>query len=129
MSTPAAAWANLSGVPPPIIQPSPNSATRRKLACTEPPSMSSGPPGLLLKPASLALGGQAAGGEVVSRIRLVTAAAADRQLPFVAHRLTVRRENPEVASMSNRDVALAQPGGVSTVPPATPVRSWSSTDT
>ena len=112
-----------------MIQPSPNSATRRKLACTEPPSMSSGPPGLLLKPASVALGGQAASGEVVSRIRLVTAAAADRQLPFVAHRLTVRRENPEVASMSNRDVALAQPGGVSTVPPATPVRSWSSTDT
>jgi hypothetical protein len=42
-------------------------------------------------------------------------------LPQVVHRLTVRRENPAVASMSNRDVAPAQPGGVSTVPPATPV--------
>src|SRR5580704_5570090 len=31
--------------------------------------------------------------------------------------------------MSKRDVADAQPGGVSTVPPATPVRFWSSTDT
>ena len=31
--------------------------------------------------------------------------------------------------MSKRDVAVAQPGGVSTVPPATPVRFWSSTDT
>src|SRR5260370_2867873 len=31
--------------------------------------------------------------------------------------------------MSNRDRAAAQPGGVSTVPPATPVRFWSSTDT
>ena len=31
--------------------------------------------------------------------------------------------------MSNRDVAVAQPGGVSTVPPATPVRFWSSTET
>ncbi len=31
--------------------------------------------------------------------------------------------------MSNREVAVAQPGGVSTVPPATPVRVWSSTDT
>src|SRR6201989_2355626 len=28
-----------------------------------------------------------------------------------------------------RDVAVAQPGGVSTVPPAIPVSSWSSTDT
>ena len=31
--------------------------------------------------------------------------------------------------MSKRDVAVAQPGGVSTVPPAIPVRFWSSTDT
>src|SRR5207244_9186960 len=31
--------------------------------------------------------------------------------------------------MSKRDVADAQPGGVSTVPPATPVSFWSSTDT
>src|ERR1035441_8136792 len=45
---------------------------------------------------------------------------ADRQLPFVAHRLTVRRENPEVASMSNRDVALAQPRGGRGPPPAPP---------
>ena len=31
--------------------------------------------------------------------------------------------------MSKRDVAVAQPGGVSTVPPAIPVSFWSSTDT
>src|SRR5580693_1568878 len=31
--------------------------------------------------------------------------------------------------MSNRDVAVAQPGGASTVPPATPVRSWLPIDT
>ncbi len=40
----AAAWANMSGVPPPMIHPSPSRATRRKLASAPPPRMSSGPP-------------------------------------------------------------------------------------
>src|ERR1017187_4638274 len=46
---------------------------------------------------------------------------ADRQLPFVAHRLTVRRENPGVAWMANRAGARARRGGASPAPPATPV--------
>ena len=44
--------------------------------------------------------------------------------PGGCQRLTVSRENPDAASMSNREVAVAQPGGVSTVPPAIPVRVW-----
>ena len=43
------------------------------------------------------------------------------------HRLMVSRETPAVAMTSNRDLAVAQPGVASTVPPATPVRLWPST--